>query len=385
MTVNSGGSGVFGSSGAGFQSPTTGGQGTLLEAQIKSPNFNLSNKTGWAILRNGNAYFFNITATGTIIATEFEGTDFFINSEGAYFYSPTPGSGNLIATITNQPVGSTDPYGNDTYPGIASYNETLDTIAQLFDGQLLLFGPGTGIGSGAQADLYAGPQTYLVSGGSLTIVGAAALTNTAAVMNLYDSGAGDGTAVVEINNAALTLGNIGAVPATPPQNSAALYGNTGYVKFISSQDSNAYVGGFLLGHTTSEQDISSTNQNGITNLSVNVADGITYYFRANLAVKGLSTNDAYLSMGGTTTATSFRASITYLGTGQNVVVQQTTLGSNTGLNSNALVNGDFYDVVIEGYLVATANGTLQVEGAASANATSYGVLAGSTLFVSPIV
>ena len=52
----------------GFSSPIIGGGGGLVYPQIKSPDFSLAGQTGWAILKNGNAYFFNLTATGTITA-----------------------------------------------------------------------------------------------------------------------------------------------------------------------------------------------------------------------------------------------------------------------------------------------------------------------------
>jgi len=54
----------------GFQHAIAGGQGKLIVSQLQSPNFDLGTLTGWAILKNGNAYFFNITATGDITATQ---------------------------------------------------------------------------------------------------------------------------------------------------------------------------------------------------------------------------------------------------------------------------------------------------------------------------
>jgi hypothetical protein len=53
---------------SGFANPVVGGQGSLVRPQIKSPDFSLAAKTGWAILRDGSAYFFNVTASGVVTA-----------------------------------------------------------------------------------------------------------------------------------------------------------------------------------------------------------------------------------------------------------------------------------------------------------------------------
>ena len=97
---------------------TKGGQLTI--GQIESPNFSLAGQTGWAILKNGNAYFFNLTAEGNVTATQFLGTDFVINTSGAFFYSGTPANGNLIASIAT--ASGTDSFGNAYSAGVASYN-----------------------------------------------------------------------------------------------------------------------------------------------------------------------------------------------------------------------------------------------------------------------
>lgn len=55
---------------AGFAHDVAGGQGNLIIAQLQSPNFSLAGQTGWAILKNGSAYFFNVTASGAITATQ---------------------------------------------------------------------------------------------------------------------------------------------------------------------------------------------------------------------------------------------------------------------------------------------------------------------------
>jgi hypothetical protein len=95
-----------------FQNPITGGQGALIRPAIKSPNF-VEGVSGWSIDRNGDAEFNNGTFRGVVTASTFEGTDFAISPAGAFFYSGTPATGNLILSIAN--ASGTDPYGN-TYP-----------------------------------------------------------------------------------------------------------------------------------------------------------------------------------------------------------------------------------------------------------------------------
>jgi len=102
-----------------FDNPITGANGSLVINQVQSPNFNMATKTGWQIQKNGNAYFFNITATGTITATTFEGTDFTIDSAGYFLYSAAPGVGDLFVTIAS--VGGTDPFTSPYVNGVAAY------------------------------------------------------------------------------------------------------------------------------------------------------------------------------------------------------------------------------------------------------------------------
>jgi hypothetical protein len=89
----------------GFQHAIAGGQGKLIISQLQSPNFELSPLTGWAVLKNGQAYFADVTVSGSFMGTSFE-----INSAGAFFYSGTPALGNLVASIAS--ANGTDPYGN---------------------------------------------------------------------------------------------------------------------------------------------------------------------------------------------------------------------------------------------------------------------------------
>lgn len=93
---------------SGFSDPILDGSGTLATRDVeKSDNF-VAGSSGWAIYKNGNAEFNNLTIRGT-----FNGTDFIINTSGAFFYSGVPALGNLIISIAS--VAGTDAHGN-TYP-----------------------------------------------------------------------------------------------------------------------------------------------------------------------------------------------------------------------------------------------------------------------------
>ncbi len=68
----------------------------------------------------GNPYPQGLSTTlGSISGVVFNGTDFFINNSGAFFYSGTPAAGNLIASITNGT--GTDAQGNAFLSGFTTY------------------------------------------------------------------------------------------------------------------------------------------------------------------------------------------------------------------------------------------------------------------------
>jgi hypothetical protein len=126
---------------SGFQHDIAGGQGILKIAQLQSPDFSTTAKTGWAVMANGNAYFFNITAEGNITVDTIEVSG---SGTGVFVYSGTPGLGNPpIAALT---AGTADPFGNTVKPTVSSVNG--GQVAWLDGGQLNFlavsgqFGPG---------------------------------------------------------------------------------------------------------------------------------------------------------------------------------------------------------------------------------------------------
>lgn len=98
----------------GFQHAIAGGQGNLVIPALQSPNFDLATQTGWAIMRNGDAYFFDITAAGAVTANTVivKGS-----GDGVFVYDGTPALNSLVVAIAS--ASGTDAYGNAyTGPGI---------------------------------------------------------------------------------------------------------------------------------------------------------------------------------------------------------------------------------------------------------------------------
>jgi hypothetical protein len=104
-----------------FENPVVGGTVLRIPA-IQSPNFTMGPPlTGWAIYADGDAYFGDITASGTVT-----GSSVVVDGAngGVFVYSGTPASGNLIVSIAG--AAGVDAYGN-TYP--EGINVTTGTIA----------------------------------------------------------------------------------------------------------------------------------------------------------------------------------------------------------------------------------------------------------------
>lgn len=95
------------------------GSTVLRRPAIQSPNF-VTTVSGWTINEDGSAEFNNLSIRGT-----FNGTDFVINSAGAFFYSPSEGAGNLVES--SAPAAGTDQFGNNYLAGNASYAATFAT------------------------------------------------------------------------------------------------------------------------------------------------------------------------------------------------------------------------------------------------------------------
>jgi hypothetical protein len=117
----------------GFANPVVAG-GVLRVPEIQSVNFE-QDVQGWAILRNGLAYFTGLVISGAIIAG---GSITLTNpADGILCYNGTPAPGNLLISIS--PSGGTDDFGNTYPPGIF-----VASGAGLINGNVLTAGSVTG-------------------------------------------------------------------------------------------------------------------------------------------------------------------------------------------------------------------------------------------------
>jgi hypothetical protein len=119
----------------GFANAVIGGASALIRQAIKSPNY-AAGVTGWSVNKDGSAEFNSITFRGTLA-----GTNFIINSSGAFFYSPSEGAGNLVNSITPAGATGTDGFGNHYVGGQASYaagfcSAMTNGIIQFYTGSL---------------------------------------------------------------------------------------------------------------------------------------------------------------------------------------------------------------------------------------------------------
>jgi hypothetical protein len=147
---------AFGAQGAGFNNPPVAGQGAIARPDFKSINYS-PGVSGWAIFRNGNAEFNNGTFRGIVTASTFQGTDFLINPSGSFYYSGTPATGNLIASITT--AAGTDTFGNDYLAGFTSYYPS-NPVSGPYPTTYIAYNISTGgggIGPSFPINLYAAP------------------------------------------------------------------------------------------------------------------------------------------------------------------------------------------------------------------------------------
>lgn len=91
------------------------GSTILRRPAIQSPNFDLIAQTGWAIFANGDAFFFNLHATGSVTSNTV-----IINGsgDGLFIYNGTPALGTLL--LAASAAAGTDKFGNAfSGPGIS--------------------------------------------------------------------------------------------------------------------------------------------------------------------------------------------------------------------------------------------------------------------------
>jgi hypothetical protein len=364
----------------GFSDPIIGGGGALVYPSIHSPNF-VTQVSGWTINKDGSAEFNNLTIRGT-----FKGTNFEINSSGAFFYSGTPALGNLVASIA--PAGGTDSHGNIYYAGIVVYNPSglaaAASIAQLLNANLNVGTNGQLAGTGGASPGQLGLAT--VTPGSLSLTtGLAGSTDVAALITMLSKTANGGIHAISLNGA-LVLS-----PETSPaaQANAALWSDFGsgfpLARPAAGADGNVYDMTRLSLFTAADIPINN-NVSPITIKSKAVAagtyeiDGILYGMQGPSAIGAIvhfngpavSFNRIYIESNadGNTSVTDSNLSGA-------LPVSHTTPAWGTGVN--------FY-VRFRGILTFSAAGTFSVQGLCNGLSTNtWTAKAASILGLYPVV
>jgi hypothetical protein len=91
--------------------PPVGVNGIITRNSFQSSNY-VAGVSGWAIFKNGNAEFNNMTVRGS-----FYGRNFEVQNDGVFFYDGVPALGNLIVAISGTQASGTDRFGNVYTPG----------------------------------------------------------------------------------------------------------------------------------------------------------------------------------------------------------------------------------------------------------------------------
>lgn len=203
---------------SGFADPVIGGAEKLVRKAIQSPDYS-PGTAGWTINKDGSAEFNNLGIRGV-----FNGTDFVINSSGAFFYSAAPAAGNLIASMC--PVATVDQFGNNALSGVASYQTGF--ASQLGGGFLVLYHGSLAVGWTQSAQI----QTSVVGGmildggvGDVAVIGQLTVNGSASTGS---AGLTDGTINGTSNTAGLANGTINGTSGGASAGTAHTHGGGSY-------------------------------------------------------------------------------------------------------------------------------------------------------------
>lgn len=360
--------------GAAYFRGLTAGLGMLVLQSIFSPNF-VHLVSGWSINKDGSAEFNNLTIRGTFL-----GSNFIINSTGAFFYNGTPAAGNLILSISAS--ATTDTFGNTVFQGLTTLFHSGGSV--YFAMQCV----GGGFEVWASTAGESGPwtETFDISaltstsifdqtGGGMTIDS----TSTIAIAVSGNPVAIDGPVTAEI----VTLRD-GSAPATPVS-SSAVYSKTGYLHFVS-EDGIDYATAHVTAHAANGgagQTINSLTFATIGGLSVAVAATI-YRFRIEVDLTTAAAAGQWqlaLSVPGV-------SSVDYKffwesGAGATAGAVNQTNMSTIQKGPNPSVIGP-YTAVYSGFVRFSAAGTLSVQAATTVAADTFTVWDSSILKLEPL-
>jgi hypothetical protein len=132
-----------------------------------------------------------------------------------------------------------------------------------------------------------------------------------------------------------------------------------------------------MARTTAQFDKTNTTLADVTNLSITVASGKTYRFKAILFVTADATGGLKVALSGTATITSARYDIVAVNKGTSAIVissEKTALNSSSGHAGATTAT-----VTVEGVITVNVGGTLTVQFAQNAANGTSSVLVGSSL------
>jgi hypothetical protein len=303
------------------------------------------------------------------------GTDYIVNPSGAFFYSGTPATGNLIASITQS--SGTDAFSNAYYTGFCAYGigpfgggGTPAQITQVESGGILI----------GLADQFTGVAANGLQG--LIVDGNTGGPGTRGAITIQSPGASATDVVMEMDL------NSKAVAGTGQPNASFLFGNIGLTgQGSSTKPTSNGTGGPLLytdaggifrsyNNSTFDGAVSivgrDTNHTGTINstsfsniLSVAVASGQTYQFDMYLFLSAAASAGQWqIQVAGPTFSAldyNFKwtsgAGVTGLNVGRNTL-------STTQAGPSPSVAGAYW-AEIHGIITTTAAGHIVIKGATS--------------------
>jgi len=382
--------------------PVFGG-GILRIPQIASPNFSIPNQTGWGILQNGSAYFFNVTASGTITATSFAGTDFVINAAGQFFYSGTPALGNLIISIAQS--AGTDTFGNAYKgPGLFVYKAgTAQAIGLINTGGVpeLQFFSNSGFeqtaaniaagtsGSGATANmqlLISGPQGSPAGGTDWAQIellsnNQGATVPAAGFLNYIDT-SGSPHEIAAWGSIGFFIANNASPPAASSVG-AGLFGSFGHLDYVGADGVSYATGRKTI--VTASQIINSTTATILTGTSVTVQANISYRIHAAIPyVENAAAGVPSFQVNGPSAAQVLLATTVTSVTGASATLANLTTALNTPFTVNTMASLSRI-LRMDGTFFVNTAGTINLRALTSIAADTFTIQAGGIWEVFPVV
>jgi hypothetical protein len=322
----------------------------------------------------------------TISASTFEGSDFVIDSSGAFFYNGTPGAGNPPVLNIVPPGVTTDPFGNTVIPVLTVGNATAAHLEVDQSGIMYLTNASNSI------TLLADPALTLIEwipGGLGTdpAVTIAAVTGT-------DPGFFPFPAGIQ-TNLPTYLVDVASVPGSEA-GTAILVPASGQLVYLAG-DGNSYDTGHLLLLTPNpaSQTVSSTspvavNGNGASgHLAFTIPVGGTYHVHGRIPIicnqaGGIPTFT--LTWPAQTSNTNVRQ-MWFVATGAatSPLVTFSRGASPASFAGPTMVNGDNFDYEFDFVGTFSGGGTFLVEASTSVAADTFTIQALGYIDVQPIV